>query len=157
MPIRPIAITVAVVTVALSIGLSTAPAFASPAPEPDLSALVSSPVVAEALADIPDAVLIDSQTVTWDDGTATLTVSPSAVGTCPTGDICAFSATNLSGARVSYATCGTHSVGFAIRSAANARTSGALHVENAAGTVLATVAAGGRLNAAPAGSVTLSC
>jgi len=103
-------------------------------------------------------------TITWEGGAVELRLAPDgasrAVGTCPTGSFCAFSSTNLAGSRVSFTTCSTHSVGSLIgtaKSIANARTSGTVYGENSSGSVLSTIGANGRVNAAPANVTQLGC
>ncbi|MDR2373460.1 MAG: hypothetical protein LBD77_05055 [Bifidobacteriaceae bacterium] len=66
-----------------------------------------------------------------------------AVGNCASGSVCAYSGYMQTGAKLSWTTCGTHSTGTlgAVRSIANARSSGTLKAKNGS-TIVATAAAG---------------
>ena len=118
--------------------------------------------IAAALDEHPDGIRTSSNTVTWAEGTVELTVaSPfeiSAVGTCATGNFCAYAGLNLTGTKLSYTACSTYSVtAITVRSIANARSSNNLQGRNSAGTTLTTVAPGGQVNSAPSGVVQLRC
>lgn len=89
------------------------------------------------LASFPGGVQTGLGEITWDDGEVTLTITDStakAVGTCASGSFCAYTGTSMSGARISFTNCsGTNSVaplGAAVRSFANARSSGTVYAYN---------------------------
>ena len=118
--------------------------------------------VAAAFDAHPDAVRTSSNTVTWAQGTVELTVAApfetNAVGTCATGNFCAYAGLNLTGTKLSYTACSTYSVtAITVRSIANARSSNNVQGRNSAGTTLTTVAPGGQVNSAPSGVVQLRC
>ncbi len=100
--------------------------------------------VLEAVQNVPGGVIVDAHTATWPDLSMTLTVPDalpqSSIGTCPNGSVCVFSGTSLTGARLSWTSCGTFStaaLGSAVRSLADARSTG--HADARDGTtVLAT-------------------
>ncbi|MDQ1175639.1 hypothetical protein AB6V29_04970 [Microbacterium sp. 20-116] len=117
------------------------------------------PDIAAALAQIPGGVVIDSHHAEWPELGMTIDVPSDhedAVGSCATGNVCAFSGSSLSGTRVSYSTCGTYSPSITVRSIANARSAGYLQARSSSGSVLATAIATSWANVS--GSVaTLNC
>jgi hypothetical protein len=93
------------------------------------------PSIRYALAAEPGGVVIDDSTVYWPEIGMTLIVprmSALSVGPCSTGRICAFQSSNLGGAYLSWASCGTYSTAAlpAVGSIANARSSGTLQARN---------------------------
>jgi hypothetical protein len=89
--------------------------------------------------------------VSWGNGAVVLTldgaVSPQAVGTCATGQYCAWSETSYIGTKLAFTACsagGTSSslalLGGVVRSTANARSSGTVKAKNGS-TVVYTMAA----------------
>lgn len=85
----------------------------------------------QVLADFPGGVQTGANEVTWGDGDVVLTVAdPEApairgIGSCDTGAHCVYSASNLTGSKMTFSTCTTQSVaplGTAVKSIANART-----------------------------------
>lgn len=123
------------------------PVFASDMPETD-------PQVVQMLEAVPGGILVDAQTAVWPELGMELSVpSPggmsarAAVGTCPSGAICAFGEGSLNGARLSFTGCGVLPVPatFTTRSMADARASGYAQARNGS-TVLATATAGSWTN-----------
>jgi hypothetical protein len=70
-----------------------------------------------------------------------------AVGSCGTGSVCAYSGSSLSGSKLSWKSCGSHSTSAlaSVRSIANGRASGTLHARNGS-TVRASAAPGTQKN-----------
>lgn len=93
--------------------------------------------------------------ITWDDGEAILTLAPAgiqplSVGSCTTGNFCAYSLTNQGGSKLSFTNCAASNSTAAlgeVHSVANARSSGSVHAYNGSTSVL-TVAAGSYANTA---------
>ncbi|MFJ4038579.1 hypothetical protein ACIPVB_10880 [Microbacterium sp. NPDC090007] len=107
------------------------------------------PDIAAALADIPGGVVIDARHAEWPDRGMRIDVPADgerAVGSCATGNVCAYSGSGLSGTRVSWSTCGTYSPGITVRSIANARSAGYAQARSSSGSVLATAIAGSSAN-----------
>lgn len=109
------------------------------------------PDVQYALSVVPGGTLVDPLTAVWPATGMTLSASasaPRAVGTCATGQFCAYSGANRSGTKLSWSACGTVSTSAlaTVGSVANARSSGKVHALNSANAVLTTVAAGGSVN-----------
>ena len=100
----------------------------------------------KAMERVPGGDVIDSHTAYWPDLQMTMTVPDErlrdAIGTCPHGSVCAFSGPTLSGTRLAWTTCGTHSTAAlgAVGSIANAKTSGTLQARYGT-TVMATASA----------------
>ncbi len=102
-----------------------------------------SPEVADALEVEPGGVVIDYWTAEWPDTGMRLDVEPeiflrAAVGSCASGRICAFSKVGATGTKLSWSSCGTYStsaLGSAVRSIANARSTGTLKALNGSTTV----------------------
>lgn len=118
----------------------------------------------EVLAEQPGSTQTSWNEVTWDDGDVTLTlaadgISTFAVGSCATGKFCAYSGTFLSGSRLTFSSCGTHSTASlgTVRSIANARSSGSVQGKNSANTTLVTVGAGSSNGSTPIGVTKVSC
>jgi hypothetical protein len=93
------------------------------------------PSIRYALAAEPGGVVVDDSTAYWPAIGMTLTVPREAarsVGPCATGRICAFQSSNLGGAYLSWASCGTYSTAAlpSVGSIANARSSGTLQARN---------------------------
>ncbi|UPL10593.1 peptidase inhibitor family I36 protein [Microbacterium sufflavum] len=123
---------------ALLVGGSLAPAHADESLHPD---------VVYALEHVPGGVAVDAHTAEWPDLGMQLTVpSPyqRAVGSCATGQYCAYSEPNRGGTRLSFSVCSIVSTAglSTVRSIANARSSGTVQARNAASTVLASAGAG---------------
>ncbi|WP_431807789.1 hypothetical protein [Microbacterium paraoxydans] len=129
-------------TALLLLGGSVAPAHADESLHPD---------VVYALDHVPGGVVVDPYTVVWPDLGMELSVpSPTlrAVGSCATGQYCAYSEPNRGGTRLSFTVCSIVSTSglSTVRSIANARTSGTVQARNAASTVLASAGAGATAN-----------
>lgn len=128
------------------------PAQAKQTPHPD---------VEYALSEVPGGIVVDEHTVIWPELEMQLSVAPEwtrAVGTCATGQYCAYSKSNRGGTKLSWTSCTTVSTAAlaSVGSIANARSSGTVQARSSAGTVLATVSAGGSVNVFGAVS-TLRC
>lgn len=107
------------------------------------------PDIADALERIPGGVVIDATHAEWPELGMSIDVPTDgerAVGSCATGNVCAFNGTGLSGTRVSWSTCGTYSPGITVRSIANARSAGYAQARSSSGSVLATAIAGSWAN-----------
>lgn len=118
----------------------------------------------QVLAEHPGGTQISQNEVAWDDGDVILTlasggISTFAVGSCATGKFCAYSGTFLSGSRLTFSSCGTHSTTAlgAVRSIANARSSGSVQGKNSSNSVLVTVGAGSSNGSTPIGVTKVSC
>ena len=107
------------------------------------------PLILKVLAEVPGGEIVDSQRAVWSEIGMELFVPRSdgvsaraAVGSCANGKVCVYTASALSGARLSWSTCGVLTVpsSFSARSIADARSSGYAQARNGA-TVLATAAA----------------
>ncbi|WP_426168574.1 hypothetical protein [Microbacterium sp. DWRC1-3] len=114
------------------------------------------PEIAEALSQIPGGVVIDATHAYWAEWDMDLRVLGSAglaarsVGSCATGKICAYTSGSLVNMYVSWGACSTslpvpNSSQYAMRSLANARSTGYAQARNGT-TVLATANAGGWTN-----------
>lgn len=107
------------------------------------------PDIAAALEKIPGGVVIDANHAEWPDLGMRMDVpghGDKAVGSCATGNVCAFNGTGLTGTRVSWSSCGTNSPGMTVRSIANARSAGYAQARSSSGSVLATAIAGSWAN-----------
>ena len=99
----------------------------------------------EAMQARPGGIQFSATEISWDDGAVVLTVDggvgPHAIGSCATGAFCAWDGANLTGSKLSFTSCGTHSTAglSVVRSIANARSSGSVKAKNASGTVLVTL------------------
>lgn len=119
------------------------------------------PDVEYAIDAVPGGTVIDEYTVVWPDLDMELSVpSPfaRAVGSCATGQFCAYSGADGSGTRLSFGVCGVVSTSAlpVVASVANARSSGNVQARTSAGAVVGTASAGTRVNVS--GSVsTLRC
>ncbi|MER7446498.1 peptidase inhibitor family I36 protein [Microbacterium sp. NPDC097977] len=106
------------------------------------------PDVAYALSAVPGGSVIDSHTVVWPDLNMTLSVvvpfSRAAVGSCASGQFCAYSGANLSGSKLTWSGCTEVSTAALskVGSIANARSSGIVRAHSAAGVTLASASAG---------------
>ena len=128
----------------LVVALGAAPANASVSGDEDVD-----PLVAAMLEEVPGGVLLDATNAVWPELNMELSVpvstgiSARSVGSCATGKICAYNAASLSGGVLSFSVCGVSAIPstFAVKSVANARTSGSVQVRNGS-TVLKTVSAG---------------
>ncbi|MFJ6547693.1 MULTISPECIES: hypothetical protein [unclassified Microbacterium] len=105
------------------------------------------PQLTRLLDEVPGGVVIDGGSAVWPEldmeyrpAAVTPRAAARAVGSCATGRICAYNASNLGGGVLSWGSCTTISIpsSFATRSAANARTSGYMQVRNGT-SVLASV------------------
>lgn len=102
------------------------------------------PDIAAALRGIPGGVVIDANHAEWPEMGMRMDVpgeGEEAVGSCATGNVCAFNGTGLTGTRVSWSSCGTYSPGITVRSIANARSAGYAQARSSSGSVLATAIA----------------
>jgi hypothetical protein len=105
--------------------------------------------IAAALENLPGGVVIDATHAHWPELGMSIDVpteDDKAVGSCATGNVCAFNGTGLSGTRVSWSSCGTYSPGMTVRSIANARSAGYAQARSSSGSVLATAIAGSWAN-----------
>lgn len=127
------------------------PAFAAPAVD-DGDRIA--PLILEVMAEVPGGVVVDSWHAVWPElgmelvvGAHVRAVSIAAVGSCTTGLVCVYTGTALTGARLSWSTCGILPIptSFSVRSLADARSGGYAQARNGA-TVLATAPAGGWTN-----------
>jgi hypothetical protein len=112
------------------------------------------PLIVEVMAEVPGGVIVDARHAVWPDlgmelvvGTQGRAASAAAVGSCATGTVCVYTGSSLSGARLSWSTCGVLPIpsSFAAKSIADARSGGYAQARNNA-TVLATAPAGGWAN-----------
>jgi len=116
-----------------------------------------------ALAAVPGGTQVDANTVVWYGGQMILDVegpfSTQSVGSCATGNFCAYGGLNLTGTKLSFTTCGTFSTAAIslVRSIANARSTNNVQARNSSATVLATLAPGGFDNSAPTGIASMRC
>lgn len=99
------------------------------------------------MARYPGGVQTGSGEISWENGEVILTLpggTAKAVGSCASGSFCAYTGSNLSGARISFTNCaGSNSVaplGSAVRSFANGRPSGTVYAYNGATAVASTSA-----------------
>jgi hypothetical protein len=134
------------VTALASLGLSLLASLAGPASDD----VIPDPEVAYALEHEPGGFLLNAHEAYWPEHQMTMTSSyalEQAVGTCATGNICAYSAINLGGAQLSWSSCMSHSTAAlpSVQSIANARSTGTLHARNG-GTVVASASAGQQAN-----------
>jgi len=116
------------------------PAAASSSVHPDIESM---------LADVPGGVVIDDHTAYWSALDMTMNVPVGrAVGACATGRICAYSATTLAGASLSWTTCATHAIpgSFVAKSLANARTDASVAQARNGTTVVTSAAASAWVN-----------
>lgn len=124
-------------------------------------------VVSYALDAVPGGYATSEHTAYWPELGMTLVSDeaqaaqrserPKAVGSCSNGAVCAYSGSSLSGSKLSWSSCGTHSTSAlaSVRSIANGRTSETLRARNGS-TVLASASPGTQKNVS--GSVTnISC
>lgn len=151
---------------AVALGLIGASLFVSSAAQAapgDAAATDLQNRIDEIIEDYPGGTQIGPNGISWDDGDMLLTleapeIGVQAVGSCATGSFCAYSGTSLTGSKLSYSSCTTHSTaGISVHSIANARGSGTVQAKNSSNSVLASVGAGKRLNSAPGGISKLSC
>lgn len=107
------------------------------------------PLILEVLAEVPGGRIVDAQRAIWSEIGMELFVpraggasARAAVGSCASGKVCVYTAPALSGARLSWSTCGVLTVpsSFSAKSIADARSSGYAQARDGA-TVLATAAA----------------
>lgn len=111
-------------------------------------------LIVEVMDEVPGGVIVDGNHAVWPELGMALSVPTraelllrAAVGSCATGQVCAFTGASLSGAKLSWTTCSTHTIpsSFVTRSIADARASGYAQARNGT-TVLATAAANGWAN-----------
>ncbi|WP_127473641.1 hypothetical protein [Microbacterium sulfonylureivorans] len=129
--------TAAVLTFAIA-----SPANATPDVHPEIEAM---------LAELPGGTVLSFDEAYWADLDMTMTVpNPFArsVGSCATGSICAYTAIGLSGTKLSWGTCATHTVpgSFVTRSVANARAAGSVAQARNGTTILASASSGTSTN-----------
>lgn len=147
---RPLA---AVLAISALVFGSTLPAHAS---QPGIEETMQERID-QTLADYPGGTQIAWNEISWDDGESILTLASEtlrtnphiallAVGDCPSGRFCAYSAASYGGSRITFSTCtSNHSpsaLGSPVRSLANSRSSGAVRAYNSSNTLLATANAG---------------
>ncbi len=103
--------------------------------------------IEQVLRDFPGGVRTAHNEVSWDGGSVVLTIldgaSARAVGSCATGKFCAYSATGLGGSKLTFSSCsGTNSTASlgAVRSIANARSSGTVYAFNGSTSVASATA-----------------
>nr|WP_201470009.1 hypothetical protein [Microbacterium hydrocarbonoxydans] len=115
----------------------------------------AAPLIVEVMDEVPGGIIVDRNHAVWPELGMTLTVPSrgemsgmrAAVGPCATGQVCAFTGGSVTGAKLSWTTCSTHTIpsSFVTRSIADARSSGSLQARNGS-TVLATAPANGWAN-----------
>jgi len=120
----------------------------------------------DALARYPGGVQVSPTTVSWEDGAVLLTfpsATDRAIGTCATGSYCVFSGTRYGGTRLAFTGCSAtttsnsvSSLNSAVRSVANARTSGTVRVMDGI-TVVHALTANAGLASNTAAVTALSC
>lgn len=120
----------------------TTPANAASEVHPDIRAV---------LDELPGGTILSYNEAYWADLDMTMTVSnpfARSVGSCATGSICAYTATGLSGTKLSWGTCATHTVpgSFITRSMANARAAGSVAQARNGTTILASASSGAWTN-----------
>lgn len=101
------------------------------------------------LDEVPAGVVVSFSEAYWPALDMTMivpgqTMSRVAVGSCASGRICSYAAANLSGTRLEWGTCATHSIpaGHVSRSFANARASGTIVNARNGTSVVASASAG---------------
>ncbi len=130
--------------------MAVAPAVAEEPPDgPD-----ADPRIVEMMDEVPGGMLLDANHAVWPALDMEMTVPGAhagstfrSVGACRDGRVCVFSGYSLSGALLSWGSCGDHSIpsNFTALSLANARSSGYTQARNG-GSVSATAYAGGWAN-----------
>jgi hypothetical protein len=128
----------------LVLTVGAAPAMAAAEDDRELD-----PLVAAVLDEVPGGVVIDGRHAVWPELDMELSVPvgsgmvPRSVGSCATGRICAYSSTSLGGSSLTFGTCAVYAIppSFAVKSVANARSSGTVQARNGS-TILKTVSAG---------------
>lgn len=111
----------------------------------------------------PGGTQISATEISWEDGAVILTVddgvSSRAIGSCATGAFCAWDGANLTGSKLSFTSCTTHSTSglSVVRSIANARSSGSVKAKNSSGSVLLTLSPGSSTGSTPLGVKSLTC
>lgn len=119
------------------------------------------PDVEYAINALPGGIVLDEYTVVWPElGMELSAANPLArsVGSCATGQYCAFSGPDGSGTRLSFTICTVVSTSTmpVVGSVANARSSGNVQARSSSGAILGNAGAGTRVNVS--GSVsTLRC
>lgn len=134
--------TAVVALAAMGLGALAAQAAAAASPvDPEIAAMLEA---------IPGGEVVDADHASWPEIGMQMTSADAAtsysVGSCATGSVCAYSGIGLTGAKLSWTTCGTFSTGsLTTRSIADARSSGHLQARNGT-TVVATANAGASAN-----------
>lgn len=126
------------------------------ADEPELH-----PDVVYAISAVPGGIILDENTAVWPAlGMELSASSPTAraVGSCATGQYCAYSGAGRTGTQLSFSVCTVVSTAAlsGVGSIANARLSGTVQARSASGSVLATASAGASVNVSGTTS-TLRC
>ncbi|WP_314423628.1 hypothetical protein [uncultured Microbacterium sp.] len=112
------------------------------------------PLIIDVMEEVPGGIILDRNHAVWPELAMTLTVPGrgetamrAAVGSCGTGQVCAFTGGSVTGAKLSWSACATHAIpsSFVTRSIADARSTGSLQARNGS-TVLATAPANGWAN-----------
>lgn len=146
-------------TALATLALLVSPAVAAAAePKESLSSRVEA-----ILHEFPGGVEVAPGVIEWNDGATTLTLESSfttrSIGSCATGQYCAWSNTFYSGTKLAFTSCsagGTSSslaaLGGSVRSTANARTSGTVNAVNSGAFVYAMAANSGK----PSNAATLT-
>ncbi len=120
-------------------------------PAANASQITPDDQIAYALAHEPGGYATGAHTAYWPDLDETMTsseaITTQSVGSCGTGSVCAYGGYSLTGAKLSWSSCGTHSTAAlpSTGSIADARSSGSLQARNGS-TVVATAKAGGQAN-----------
>lgn len=112
----------------------------------------------------PGGTQVSANQIQWDGGSMELTlVSDNArsIGSCATGSFCVYSGTSLTGSKLAFTSCdttvSTNALGGAVRSLANARSSGYITGKNSAGGVLTQLNAGATNASAVSGITQVKC
>lgn len=112
------------------------------------------PLIVEVMAEVPGGVIVDAQHAVWPElgmelviGRQSRSASLAAVGSCATGTVCVYTGSSLTGAKLSWSTCGILQIpgSFSAKSVADARSGGYAQARNNS-TVLATAPAGSWAN-----------
>lgn len=119
------------------------------------------PDVEYAINAVPGGTVVDEYTVVWPELSMTLTApapGQRAVGTCATGQYCAYSEANRGGTKLTFGVCTIVSTSAlsSVGSIANARSAGNVQARNSSLSVLGTASAGSSVNVV-GGTSTLRC
>lgn len=103
------------------------------------------PDIQAVLDEVPGGVVLDFHRASWPKLDMEMTIPLGrSVGSCATGSVCAFSQQNISGTKLSWGSCSTHTIpgSFSVKSIANARSAGSILQARNGTTVLASATGG---------------